>query len=142
MLKFNVQEKLVMVPRDCMRGELYMRIWDLPVNILCDLHLLGEHRELHTIWSVLLHGKNGGYSKHPETLRWKGKLAALFARHACQVKEMQNRKFNHLSPLFLPKIDCVDQEVLVDSLERQVKILNNKPCKCREKLCHFSIGLR
>jgi len=30
-----------------------MRIWDLPVKDLCKNHLLGEHRELHAIWSIL-----------------------------------------------------------------------------------------
>ena len=36
-----------------------MRIWDLKPEILCDKHLLGEHRELHAIWSVLTLNKTG-----------------------------------------------------------------------------------
>jgi hypothetical protein len=63
-----------------------MRIWDLPSKRLCRNHLLGEHRELHAIWSVLVNGKKG-YSRHPETLRWKGKLKALFGRHEALVME-------------------------------------------------------
>ncbi len=30
-----------------------MRIWDIPPKLLCRNHLLGEHRELHAIWSIL-----------------------------------------------------------------------------------------
>ena len=38
-------------------------------------------------------------SRHPETLRWVGKLAALFARHDALVEEMDRRGFTHRSPL-------------------------------------------
>ncbi len=43
-----------------------MRIWDIPASKLCTKHLLGEHRELHTIWNILTQNKSG-YSRHPET---------------------------------------------------------------------------
>jgi len=46
-----------------------MRIWDLSPKKLCRAHLLGEHRELHAIWSVLVNGKKG-YARHPETWAW------------------------------------------------------------------------
>jgi hypothetical protein len=36
-----------------------VRIWDLDPASLCDRHLLGEHRELHAIWSILTTGKRG-----------------------------------------------------------------------------------
>lgn len=74
-----------------------MRIWDISPKKLCRPHLLGEHRELHAIWSVIVNGKKG-YSRHPETLRWKGKLKALFGRHEALVVEMSNRGFQHRSP--------------------------------------------
>lgn len=75
-----------------------MRIWDLPVASLCRQHLLGEHRELHAIWSVLTKRKKG-YANHPETKRWRGRLAALHRRHEEQVAEMERRGYRHLSPL-------------------------------------------
>jgi hypothetical protein len=75
-----------------------VRVWDLEPRLLCDRHLLGEHRELHAIWAILTTGKRG-YSRHPETLRWRGRLAALFARHDAQVEEMGRRGFRHASPL-------------------------------------------
>jgi len=69
-----------------------MRIWDIAPERLCKNHLLGEHRELHAIWSILINDKKG-YSKHPETLRWKGKQKALYLRHQALVAEMQKRKY-------------------------------------------------
>ena len=108
-----------------------MRIWDISPRILCKNHLLGEHRELHAIWTVLTENKKG-YSKHPETLRWKGKLAALFLRHEELVKEMRSRGYNHYSNLDvnLAKGGSV-QDVFVDSIEDQKKILKLKKCKCK-----------
>ena len=77
---------------------LVVRIWDVEPHQLCDRHLLGEHRELHAIWSILTTGKRG-YANHPETNRWRGRLAALYARHEAEVEEMYRRGFAHRSPL-------------------------------------------
>ena len=48
-----------------------MRIWDINPGYLNRQSLLGEHRELHGIVSIILNIKKG-YSKHPETIRWVG----------------------------------------------------------------------
>jgi hypothetical protein len=45
-----------------------MRVWDIEAELLCNSHLLGEHREIHAIWAILIENKKG-YSHHPETLR-------------------------------------------------------------------------
>ena len=50
-----------------------MRIWDIHPQKLCRQHLLGEHRELHAIWSVLVNNKKG-YSNHPKNVRLGGDL--------------------------------------------------------------------
>ena len=107
-----------------------MRIWDLPPERLCRRHLLGEHRELHAIWSVLT-GDKAGYAKHPETLRWADRLAALYARHTALVEEMRARGYNHSSPLDakLATGDAV-QDLYVDSPEAQITILRAKGCGC------------
>ena len=70
-----------------------MRIWDIPPDKLCRNHLLGEHSELHAIWSILTKDKKG-FARHPETLRWKGKLKALYIKHEIIVQEMKKRGFN------------------------------------------------
>lgn len=108
-----------------------MRIWDIKPAKLCRNHLLGEHRELHAIWSVLTRHKKG-YSHHPETLRWKGRLKALYKRHAELVKEMRRRGYCHKSSLEkrLAK-GCSSQTKFVHSPKEQIRILRKKKCKCR-----------
>ena len=107
-----------------------MRIWDLPPKLLCRQHLLGEHRELHAIWVVLTKNKRG-YSLHPETLRWKGKLKALYLRHACLVEEMIRRGYKHHSSLNMElAIGKKKQNDFVDSIRNQLLILKNKKCQC------------
>jgi putative hemolysin len=107
-----------------------MRIWDVEVARLCDQHLLGEHRELHAIWTILTTGKRG-YSRHPETLRWQGRLAALYARHEDEVAEMGRRGFRHASPLD-PALATGEaaQTVLVDSVADQLARLTARGCGC------------
>jgi hypothetical protein len=107
-----------------------MRIWDLPLENLCRNHLLGEHRELHAIWAILTEGKKG-YAHHPETLRWKGKLKALFQRHEDQVKEMTRRGYRHQSPLDeqLATGEAVQKEY-TDSPQKQKGLLKDRGCGC------------
>lgn len=107
-----------------------MRIWDLEPGILCRLHLLGEHRELHAIWTVLTRKKRG-YSSHPETLRWKGKLHALYRRHEALVIEMKRRGYQHLSPLEKRRAVGIRlQTTYVDTPRRQRALLRAKGCEC------------
>ncbi len=107
-----------------------MRIWDVDPALLCRNHLLGEHRELHALWTILSEDRRG-YRNHPETVRWEGKLAALYDRHERLVAEMAARGFNHHSPL-----DPADatgasvQAAFVDPPERQLELLAAKPCPC------------
>jgi hypothetical protein len=108
-----------------------MRIWDIPPSKLCTKHLLGEHRELHAIWDILTQNKSG-YSKHPETLRWKGKLAALYLRHEELAKEMLRRKYNHKTELDRKyATGNFSQNQFVNTIDEQINILKNKGCKCK-----------
>lgn len=107
-----------------------MRIWDISPDMLCRNHLLGEHRELHALWSIIINNKKA-YSNHPETLRWKGKLKALYLRHEKLVEEMSRRGYNHRSPLDASFATGKDvQDELIDSCEKQVEILKEKGCGC------------
>jgi hypothetical protein len=108
-------------------------VWDISPARLCRSHLLGEHRELHAIWSVLTKGRKG-YSRHPETLRWKGRLRALYLRHARLVAEFRKRGYTHLSPLdaSLARGRAV-QDAYVDHPREQLLILKRKGCGCRWK---------
>lgn len=107
-----------------------MRIWDVDPGLLCRQHLLGEHRELHGLWNILTQQKVG-YSRHPETRRWEGKLAALYTRHRRLVEEMQRRGYAHSSPLDSRlAVGSAVQEEFVDSPARQLELLRAKPCAC------------
>lgn len=109
-----------------------MRVWDVKVAILCRKHLLGEHRELHGLWNILTkHEGRGGYSQHPETKRWVGKLKALYNRHQSLVEEMERRGYRHNSPLdkSLAK-GKLTQDIFINSISEQKKILKTKPCDC------------
>jgi hypothetical protein len=108
-----------------------VRIWDVPASILCRQHLLGEHRELHGLWVVLTDHRQG-YAYHPETRRWRGKLAALYERHEALVREMTRRGYRHASPLDRRlATGSTIQDEYVDSQVDQFSILRNKGCECR-----------
>jgi pyrimidine dimer DNA glycosylase len=107
-----------------------MRIWDVEPRVLCRAHLLGEHRELHAVWAVLTEDRRG-YRRHPETLRWEGRLRALAHRHELLVAEMTRRGFVHRSPLDTALAAGADvQTEFVDPPERQLALLRAKPCAC------------
>lgn len=111
-----------------------MRIWDIPCKDLCRQHLLGEHRELHAIFSYITKGNGGSYQKHPETLRWKGKTVALWHRHQEQVREMEARGYSHNSPLNLLCGQATgdgNQNEFVQTPEEQIQILKDKKCNCK-----------
>jgi len=107
-----------------------MRVWDVPVEDLCAKHLLGEHRELHAIWTILTDGRRG-YLNHPETKRWVGRLKALYRRHDQEVAEMQRRGYVHKSPLDKKKGSGRSvQDSFVNSIDEQKILLKNKECDC------------
>ena len=75
-----------------------MRVWDLSPGYLNRGSLLGEHRELHGLRSILLNNKKG-YSKHPETVRWVNCLSGLDRRHDQLVAEMRIRGYVDRTPV-------------------------------------------
>lgn len=105
--------------------EIFMRVWDLHPGYLSRQSLLGQHVEIHALFTILDAGKKG-YSLHPETLRWKGKLGRLKRIHDLTVLEMKLRGFNHASPLAL--CSDLDQNKLsfVDQPAEQIAILHGK----------------
>jgi len=109
-----------------------MRIWDIAPKKLCQKHLVAEHRELHGLWNILTkHKAKGGYSRHPETLRWVGKNKALYNRHEALVAEFKKRGYNHNTPLDKKHATGLSkQDVLINTLSEQKKLLKEKPCAC------------
>jgi hypothetical protein len=109
-----------------------MRVWDIHPKHLCRKHLLAEHRELHGLWNILtIHGGRGGYSRHPETLRWRGKLKALYRRHQALAAEFARRGYRHFSPLDPRKATGQgSQDIFLATISAQRRLLKAKPCEC------------
>ena len=107
-----------------------MRMWNVDVGKMCNQHLLGEHNEIHAIWSIINNDKKG-YSNHPEVNRWRGKLKSLFLRHELLVREMEKRGYSHQSHLDkrLAKGKSKQNTFLI-SINEQKKLLTAKPCGC------------
>lgn len=107
-----------------------MRVWDLSPSLLCRKHLLGEHRELHAVWSIIVNKKKG-YSRHPETVRWVGKLKALYYRHENLILELKRRGYRHNSDLNKKHaVGSKTQTVYINSISEQREILKSKNCQC------------
>jgi hypothetical protein len=108
-----------------------MRVWDIHPKKLCRNHLLGEHREIHAIWVIIIENKRS-YRNHPETLRWRGRLKALYLRHQMVTREMCKRGYNHNSPLAIEQATGEDeQNNFINSIEEQIRILKGKKCECK-----------
>ena len=109
-----------------------MRVWDLHPKILCRKHLLAEHRELHGLWNILTkHKGKGGYSRHPETLRWVGKTLALYKRHEALVREFERREYHHRTLLNKRLARGKSrQDIYINTIPEQRDLLRNKPCDC------------
>jgi hypothetical protein len=130
-----------------------MRVWDVDPGYLNRQSLLGEHREIHAILSIITKDKKG-YTRHPETLRWKDRLRALKQRHDLIVSEMRLRGYQHHSPVTVQG-SLAWPDGFVDPPGRQFTILRHKyvdrepgriplPRTARELLAHhrFSIIAR
>ena len=108
-----------------------MRIWDIHPGYLNRQSLLGEHRELHGLVSILANGKKG-YSHHPETLRWVGFGWALKHRHRELVCEMNIRGYIDRSPVRTRSNKGVFPSVYIDEPHVQFELLREK-YKSKEK---------
>lgn len=102
-----------------------MRIWDINPGYLNRQSLLGEHRELHGIVSILVNGKRG-YSRHPETLRWAGFGWALRQRHQLLAAEMALRGYTDRSPVDTLANRGLWPTTWIDEPFRQLQILEDK----------------
>jgi len=101
-----------------------VRVWDVNPGYLNRQSLLGEHREIHAVFSIIENDKRG-YARHPETLRWVGRLPALARRHDLVVSEMALRGYRHHSPVAQTR-EPLWPEVYVDPPGAQFAILEAK----------------
>lgn len=105
-----------------------MRVWDqIPPYRLCRQHLLGEHREIHSIWTALTK-PGAGYQNHPEVRRWREFKPGLLRRHALLVDEMKARGYNHRTPILVPIV--TGRVGYPPPLDDQPAKLAAKNCEC------------
>jgi hypothetical protein len=102
-----------------------VRIWDLSPGYLNRGSLLGEHRELHGLHSIIVNGKKG-YANHPETLRWVGALGGLVGRHNQLIAEMSLRGYVDRTPLVSEEVDAAWPSIFIDPPGEQIAILRGK----------------
>lgn len=102
-----------------------MRIWDLHPGYLNRQSLLGEHRELHGMVSIIVNEKKG-YSRHPETLRWMDFGWALNKRHQLLSAEMKLRGYNDKSPVHIRKNKGRWPDTFIDEPYVQIQLLREK----------------
>jgi hypothetical protein len=102
-----------------------VRIWNLPVEILDDKHLLAEHLETHVAFSAIQRA-GGPWYKHPQVQRFVGKLPQLKYRHDQQVSEMRRRGWNgHKTPL-PDSIPAEPYAIKADDYLRDFKVLDSR----------------
>lgn len=102
-----------------------MRIWDVHPGYLNRQSLLGEHRELHGLVSILVNNKKA-YSRHPETLRWVGYGWAIRQRHRELACEMNLRGYRDNSPVNTRSNKGVWPSVYIDEPHVQFALLKDK----------------
>lgn len=106
-----------------------MRVWDIHPGYLSRQNLLGEHAEIHALYSIITNNKKG-YCHHPETKRWMDNIDLLIIRHNLLVKELALREFKHHSPLnflnYSPIGNLENYHWLVDLPSKQFTILQEK----------------
>lgn len=101
-----------------------MRVWDVHPGYLSKGNLLGQHAEIHAVWSVITNRRQG-YSRHPETIRWRNQLPWLNWLHRLTAAEMALRGYSHASPL--PEAgEASGQLHYVNTLPEQLALLAGK----------------
>lgn len=108
-----------------------MRVWDIPVEKLCNKHLIAQHAEIHAIYNIVIQNKKG-YAYHPEVKRWRGHLTALQLKHIRTSIEMLKRGMCENTPLLHYYINETSTDPKSwQSIEKQIELLRAKGCDCK-----------
>jgi hypothetical protein len=102
-----------------------MRIWDVNPGYLNRGSLLGEHRELHGLLSIIENNKQG-YRKHPESVRWLEYRDALAFRHQLLISEFNIRGYKDGTPVLVDFEKLIYPDVYIDKPNIQLDLLNEK----------------
>ena len=74
-----------------------MRMWLVPLHLLCRQHFLGYHRELHTMWRTIELGKYNLIHGHTKLNQID--VSKIISEHKLCELEMIRRNYNHKSPI-------------------------------------------
>nr|WP_319495504.1 DUF1722 domain-containing protein [uncultured Desulfobacter sp.] len=102
-----------------------MRIWDLHPGYFNQDSLLGEHRQLHDMVSIIVNRKKDDV-RGPETLRWMEFGWALNKRHQLLAAEMKLRGYDDTSPVRTRKNKGVWPDTFIDEPYVQIRLLREK----------------
>lgn len=95
-----------------------MRMWMIEPKILCRKHLLGEHVELHMLVGSIKRKKRlDGFVRNGLL-----ELGSLAERHNDLVAEMTKRGYNHASPLDVPDISYLSNNVVDAKVDREAAL--------------------
>jgi len=97
-----------------------MRMWMLDPRVLCRLHLLGEHGELHK--------HRSSFVKQRSIAGRRGQIEplAMKSRHDDLAEEMLRRRYRHESPYELPDLSYLselDRGMKVDLVESRADLM-------------------
>lgn len=105
-----------------------MRMWNVPTEIMCRNHLLGEHLEMHMFVGAIKRKMNiQGFIENNLV-----DTSLLKKRHTQLIKEFKARGYNHKSkllPFSIRKMGKVHIEDNIKELARRCK-------ECRKKINH------
>ena len=108
-----------------------MRMWNVYPGFMCRQHLLGEHREIHTIVGMIKKRRRISGTKYISN----GLIAVhqLPMRHTELEQEMIHRNYNHQSPF--PNL-LLWREGCIDSNKNIIELMNRCP-ECRKRIIKY-----
>lgn len=115
-----------------------MRMWNVPVELMCGKHLRGEHVETHMFLGTL----NRGSSLQGYIDKGLFDLSKLQSRHDELAAEMKSRGDNHQSPLFVvPRLHPKwDQPSKIDTQENILELSRRcEHCYARIKAAGYEL---
>ncbi len=102
------------------------RMWGIDPALLCRQHLLGEHNELHKLVGSI----RAGHSIEGYVERGQVDTARIERRHESLVAEMEQRGYNHASPISYE--DTLKQGTIDE--EANLRELSDRCPRCRARI--------
>jgi len=104
-----------------------MRMWNVPVELLCRKHLLGEHLEMHMFIGSIKKGTSlKGYIDNGLV-----ELRNISSRHDELSTEMIRRGYNHKSPIEV--LDGLEDCGSVD-VDKNLEELKGRCIECQHRM--------